>query len=129
MLSGFGIWPSREIAACPSKRPKEKSIFALGGLDIAGLDLAEMEKILFFRQEAADLWDELDNFQGESYNGLRVYGSPGVGKSSQVWVWLCCQNLAQEHSDDNDAFALWVHMDQTLLQFCVILKKEGLRYQ
>ena len=87
---------------CPAQRPENGSIFKLGALNIAGLALSKnfSEKCFsfFFRNEAADVWDTLDRFASDDeQNGLDILGSPGVGKSCEVWAWIICQYARVEN--------------------------------
>ena len=117
---------------CPISRPCNNSIFLLGGLDLAGLESERVpEKWLLFRQEAADLWDALDKFESEtdSKTGFDVQGSPGVGKSSGVWAWLCYQYSKRKIANPaagGEAFAVWIHMRPELATRVVVLEKESI---
>ena len=93
----------------------------MGGLDRAGLS-SIAEKSLFFREEAALLWDKLDDFKSNNMRGLDVQGCPGVGKSCEVWAWLGCASLRCRDKDKN--FALWVHLFPELPALCTIFKKD-----
>ena len=102
---------------CPAEQPETNSIFFLGGLNFAGVVKRGLsEKLFFFRAEAATLWKELDLFKSDvaEKKGLRVLGSPGVGKSLEVWAWLCCQSLNYAGGEDK-VFALWVHIFKTCM--------------
>ena len=116
---------------CPSKQPDEKTSFAVGGLSFAGLEGGETGvKCLFFREEAVELWKTLDSFKCALWDQcvIRILGSPGIGKSSEVWAWLCCQNMNQDHDEDN-AFALWVHINLQGPLRCVILRKSKMMWK
>jgi hypothetical protein len=94
----------------PKARPIDNSFIFVGGLDIAGLEYNDNvpEKLFFFRQDAGELWDALDAFQSSSDTfGLDILGSPGTGKSSEVWAWISCQHALTE-TDGN--FAIWIHL-------------------
>jgi hypothetical protein len=111
---------------CPVEQPETNSIFTIGALDIAGLARPKCnpEKPLFFRREAAELWNVLDSFaEKREKNGLDILGSPGVGKSCEVWSWLCCQHVKYVEAEHN-FFALWVHISLQTAPKCVILNKQ-----
>ena len=124
--SGLAGWTDSTIPpVCPSQRPENDSVFKIGALDIAGLEIRQnfSEKWFFFRDEAADVWDALDGFASDDgQNGLDIIGSPGVGKSCEVWAWLNCQHARNK----TQIFALWVHLYFDTAPKCVILKEDGL---
>ena len=106
-----------QMPVCPLARPRNNSVFLLGGLDIAGLESNEVpERLLFFREEAAGLWDDLDLFklQYASKSRFDVQGSPGVGKSTEMWAWLCYQNSISTEAGDR-AFAVWIHLSPDIM--------------
>jgi hypothetical protein len=128
-FSGLKNWSKCPgMPKCPHKPPAKNSIFTVGALDIAGLVRpgCNPEKELFFRQEAAELWNVLDSFaKKREKNGLDILGSPGVGKSCEVWAWLCCQSLSKECVEiGHNFFALWVHIFLQTAPKCVIFNKE-----
>ena len=86
---------------------------------MAGLDFVD-EKLLYFRAEAALLWDELDTFQSNEMRGLDIEGCPGAGKSCEVWAWLCSLNSRSQHSARN--LALWVRLFRGLSPLCIMFR-------
>ncbi len=109
----------------PSMLPSKNSFMLVGSLCIARLEINDAsapDKLLFFRDEACELWLELDKFQSNPLGaGLIVEGSPGVGKSCVVWAWLSCQNA--KHSV-NGIFALWVNFSPGMPTRVVLFKKD-----
>lgn len=104
---------------CPMVRPENDSFFTIGGLDKAGISDVN-QKRLFFREEAALLWDELDAFKANKMRGLDIEGCRGVGKSCEVWAWLCSENFHCESADRS--FVLWVHLHPDLPSACTIFE-------
>mmetsp|Transcript_1099 Transcript_1099/g.2368 ORF Transcript_1099/g.2368 Transcript_1099/m.2368 type:complete len:114 (-) Transcript_1099:1793-2134(-) len=90
--------------AHPRTRPDDGSFIFVGGFDIARLEheVGEPTKLLYFREEAGQVWDAVENLKLNPIQvaGLNVAGSPGVGKSCEVWAWISCNihNIAQIRS-------------------------------
>jgi hypothetical protein len=117
-----------QMPVCPVARPHNNSVFLLDCLDIAGLETKEVsERLLFFRHEAAGLWDALDQFklQYASKSGFDVQGSSGVGKSTAVWAWLCYQNSISTDAGDR-AFAVWIHLSPDMASKVSVLRQESI---
>ena len=133
MSTGEVLWKVEGMPRCPAEQPIENSIFVISGLKLAGLEDQNDERSLFFRKEAIDLWRSLDLLKSDvsRQRGMHVVGSPGVGKSSAVWTWLCSQNsrVVNKKGDEDDPFAFWVHVFLKGPLRCVILKKTKIMWR
>jgi hypothetical protein len=114
------------LPLCPPVKPLDKAVFSVGGLKMAGLDFVE-QRLLYFREEAAMLWDHLDEFLTNAKRGLEVEGCPGVGKSCKVWSWLCSVNVRSQ--DTSNYFAIWIHISSRMIAYAVILGKNDLLWR
>jgi hypothetical protein len=92
-------------------RPSVKSWFKVNNLMFAGLDFTNDEKILFAWDKCVKLWSEIDEIEC----AMIIQGPPGVGKSTEVWVWACHQAIELKKS------VLWVHVDNAMRPFCAML--------
>ncbi len=77
-------------------------------------------QILYTRQQVVELWDNLDSFlQHSKERAFSIHGSPGVGKSCEVWAWGF-QNACNKNLD-----LLWVHVDKYAPAVCVENRRDG----
>jgi hypothetical protein len=108
----------------PITRPMNDSFQLVGGLDVASLEYDIVpEKLLFFRQEACELWDVLDALQlCRRKIGLDVEGSPGMGKSTEVWSWISNRFALNPTSG---IFAIWIQLLLKLPARVVVFDKGG----
>jgi hypothetical protein len=95
--------------------PAVNKWFQVDFLRSAGLGENQNAKMLFARQESVHLWTALDGME----RGLIVRGSPGIGKSSEVWAWACHSAFKKNKS------VLWIHVEMEIESICVILESHG----
>lgn len=69
-------------------------------------------RVLYARKEVGTLWDSLDAFyENKSQVLYAVNGAPGIGKSCEVWTWMCHKAVEED--------ILWIHMNQGAKSKCV----------
>ena len=92
-------------------KPKENTWFETSGLIRAGL-MQYDSRVLYTRNEVETLWDSLDAFYENDFEVLfAIHGAPGVGKSCNVWKWMCHKAVKED--------VLWIHLNQSAKSKCV----------
>ena len=114
----FGNWEQISVPCQNNDGPKAGLWYEVNGLAGTGLGTLEDTLILFAWKQVVELWNDLDFFlTEEGVNGKKkvfsTYGSPGVGKSYEVWAW-CLQIAWQKQLD-----VLWVHADKLTKATCI----------
>jgi hypothetical protein len=134
-LNGFRWKKIKRVDVHPRDRPKDGSFESVGGFDIARLEyeVGQATKLLYFREEAGELWDALDNLLSKPFEvaALNVEGSPGVGKSCEVWAWISSQyskHCWKQALQNYRTFALWIGLLPGSLPARVVMFTEGFLY-
>jgi hypothetical protein len=92
---------------------KDDSWFEVTGPLFSGLaEVSEDTRMLFSRKQVVELWSGLESFAKDAERRAHsIYGSPGIGKSCEVWAWaLTC---ASQKID-----VLWVHVENLATAVC-----------
>ena len=84
----------------------------VSGLHHAAIARKECDRKRFFMRSAS--LELLNKLRGD-FRGLRIFGAPGVGKSSLVWMWACDEFLT------NKKKVLWVHVMMHFLPEFVLM--------
>jgi hypothetical protein len=112
-------WNQIAVPCLKFDGPKADSWYEVSGLVGAGLRILKDKLILFERKQVAELWNDLNSFlTKKGVNEINekvfsIYGSPGVGKSCEVWAW--CLKIARQEQLD----VLWVHVDKFAKATCI----------
>ncbi len=90
----------------------------ISGLFHAGLAVKSSDtKRLFIRSATLLL---LNRLRKEDYQALRVFGSPGIGKSFLVWAWACDEYLRKKKK------VLWIHLSKAKKPKIILMDGNGI---
>eukprot|EP00291_Cryptomonas_curvata_P027183 CAMPEP_0172158370 /NCGR_PEP_ID=MMETSP1050-20130122/4333_1 /TAXON_ID=233186 /ORGANISM="Cryptomonas curvata, Strain CCAP979/52" /LENGTH=605 /DNA_ID=CAMNT_0012827751 /DNA_START=132 /DNA_END=1950 /DNA_ORIENTATION=+ len=118
---GLGSFQKIDVSCFKIDKPTLGSWYQVNGLACAGLVEEENDRqILYTRHQVVELWDNLDSFlEDRKQRAFSIFGSPGVGKSCEVWAWGF-QNACNKNLD-----LLWVHVDKYATAVCVENRRDG----